>query len=39
MFPRLIASGGFKDIAIARSVEEMLSHLERWGVPLQGRIR
>lgn len=39
MFPRLIASGGFKDIAIARSVEEMLSHLERWGVPLHGRFR
>jgi hypothetical protein len=38
MFPRLIASGGFKDIAIARSVTEMLGHLERWGIPLRGRV-
>lgn len=37
MFPRLVAAG-FTEIAIAHSVDEMLAHLERWGVPLRGRV-
>jgi len=37
MFPRLIAAG-MRDIAIAHSVEEMLAHLEVWGIPLRGRV-
>jgi hypothetical protein len=37
-FPRLIASGGVKDIAVCHSVAEMLETLQRWGVPLRGRI-
>jgi hypothetical protein len=38
MFPRLIESGGVTGIAIARSVDEMLDHLQRWRVPVRGRI-
>jgi hypothetical protein len=37
MFPRLIAAG-MREIVIAHSVPEMMSHLERWGVPLRGRV-
>src|SRR5215471_7977813 len=37
MFPKLLAAG-VREIAIAHSVDEVLSHLERWGFPLQGRI-
>lgn len=37
MFPRLIASG-WKAIAVVRSVTEMLQQLERWQIPLRGRI-
>jgi hypothetical protein len=37
MFPRLIAAG-MKEIAIAHSVDEVLGHLTRWGVPLRGRV-
>jgi hypothetical protein len=33
VFPALIASGGFKDIAIAHSVDEMLDALEAWNIP------
>ena len=39
VFPALVASGGVKDIAIAHSVEEMLGHLERWGIPLRSHHR
>jgi hypothetical protein len=34
----LIASGGFRDIAIITSVDEMLAQLTAWGIPLRGRI-
>jgi hypothetical protein len=37
-FPALIASKGFRDIAIAHSVEEVLDQIERWRIPLRGRI-
>jgi len=37
MFPRLIAAG-MREIVIAHSVTEMMSHLERWRIPLKGRI-
>lgn len=37
MFPRLIASG-WRAIAVVRSVTEMLQQLERWQIPLRGRI-
>jgi hypothetical protein len=37
-FPALIASGGFRDIAIVTSVDEMLAQLTDWGIPLRGRI-
>lgn len=37
MFPRLIASG-WRAIAVVRSVAEMMRQLERWGIPLRGRI-
>jgi hypothetical protein len=38
VFPRLLASGGFSDIAICHSVEEMLMQLHQWGIPHRGRI-
>jgi hypothetical protein len=34
-FPLLLASGGFE---IAHSVDEVLAHCARWGIPLRGRI-
>ena len=37
MFPRLLAAG-VKDIAICHSVDEVLSALARWQVPVRGRI-
>ena len=37
-FPALIASKGFRDIAIAHSVEEVFDQIERWRIPLRGRI-
>jgi hypothetical protein len=37
MFPRLVAAG-MKGIAVAHSVDEMLAHLQRWRVPVRGRI-
>jgi hypothetical protein len=37
-FPALIASGGFRDIAIVTSVDETLAQLTDWGIPLRGRI-
>lgn len=37
MFERLLAAG-MREIAIAHSVEEMLMHLEQWGIPLRGRV-
>jgi hypothetical protein len=37
MFPRLIAAG-MTEIVIAHSVDEVLGHLTRWGVPLRGRV-
>jgi hypothetical protein len=35
VFPRLIASGAFRDIAICTSVDEMLAQLARWEIPLR----
>jgi hypothetical protein len=35
VFPRLIASGAFRDIAICTSVDEMLAQLQRWEIPLR----
>ena len=37
MFPRLLAAG-VKDIAICHSVDEVLDQLQRWRVPVRGRI-
>ena len=37
-FPALIASGGFRDIAIVTNDDEMLAQLTAWGIPLRGRI-
>jgi hypothetical protein len=37
VFPRLIAAG-MRDIAICHSADEALAALQRWGVPLRGRI-
>jgi len=37
-FPLLIASGGFQDIGIAHSVEEMLEFCRYWEIPLRGRV-
>lgn len=39
IFPRLLASGGVTDIAIAHSVEEMLVTLEGWDIPLRSHHR
>lgn len=39
VFPLLVRSGGVQDIAIAHSVEEMLSVLERWEIPLRSHRR
>src|SRR5215467_2445984 len=36
IFPRLVATGAVKDIAICHSLDEVLSQLARWGVPLRG---
>jgi hypothetical protein len=36
-FPALIASGGFRDIAIVTNIDEMLAQLTAWGIPLRGR--
>jgi hypothetical protein len=38
VFAALLRSGGFREIAIAHSVEEVLHLLDAWGVPLRGRI-
>lgn len=37
MFPRLLRAG-FRDIRVARSVEQMVQHLEDWRIPVRGRI-
>jgi hypothetical protein len=37
-FPALIASGGFRDIAIVTTVDELLARCTAWGIPLRGRI-
>jgi hypothetical protein len=37
VFPALLAAG-MRDIAVCYSAEEALSALERWGIPLRGRI-
>lgn len=39
VFPMLLATGAINAIAIARSVDEMLGHLERWGIPLRSHHR
>ena len=38
VFPALLRSGAFREIAVAHNVEEVLAHLARWDVPLRGRI-
>jgi hypothetical protein len=38
VFPRLLATGVVREIAIAHSVEEVLDQLRGWGLPLRGRI-
>jgi hypothetical protein len=38
MFPKLLLTGTVRDIAICHNVEEMLRHLDQWGIPLRGRI-
>jgi hypothetical protein len=38
VFAALLRSGGFREITIAHSVGEVLDHLERWRIPLRGRI-
>jgi len=38
MFPRLLLTGTVKEIAICRSVTEVIDQCERWQVPLRGRI-
>jgi hypothetical protein len=35
VFPKLIASGAFTDIATVRSVDEMLAQLRRWNIPIR----
>jgi hypothetical protein len=35
VFPRLLASGAFRDIAVCTSVDEMLAQLARWQIPLR----
>jgi hypothetical protein len=37
VFPQLIEAG-VRRIAVCHSPEEMLAALERWGIPLRGRI-
>ncbi len=37
VFPKLIAAG-FAEIAVINSVDQMLDALERWQLPLRGRI-
>ncbi len=37
MFPRLLGAG-FTDIAIINTVDEMLDQVERWRIPLRGRV-
>jgi hypothetical protein len=37
MFPRLLQAG-FGDIAIVHTVDQMLDQIERWNIPLRGRI-
>lgn len=37
VFPRLLEAG-MRDIAICHSADEALAALERWGIPLRGRI-
>lgn len=38
VFPLLLQTGAFIDIRIARSLNELLTHLEEWKIPLRGRI-
>lgn len=38
VFPALLASRGFRDIAVAHSVDEMLAQCTLWNIPLRGRI-
>lgn len=35
MFPRLLASGAVKEIAICRSVDEVLHQLAQWHIPMR----
>lgn len=35
VFPRLMATGAWKDIRVARSTQEMIQHLVDWRVPLR----
>lgn len=38
VFPQLCATGAVRDIAVCYSVDEVLDQLERWHIPLRGRI-
>jgi hypothetical protein len=38
MFPRLLATGCFGAIETAYSVDQALDWIERWGIPMRGRI-
>jgi hypothetical protein len=38
VFPRLVASGGFKKIVVCRSLDEVTAELRAFGVPMRGRV-
>lgn len=38
VFPLLLASGAFADIRVARSLNEVMGHLNDWNIPLRGRV-
>jgi len=37
-FEKLLQSGGFRDIAVVRSVNEMLDVLRGWGIPIRAAL-
>ena len=38
VFPRLVASGGFKHIAVCQSLDEVMAALRAFGVPVRGQV-
>jgi hypothetical protein len=38
LFPALLRTGAITAIAVCHSVDELLAQVERWGIPLRGRI-